>query len=69
MYFIFKRLMVNRSKEGHIIRDAMIEGLWMDCHNRIKAITYITGKERSNTLDDISYEFQVSKATYRLQSF
>ena len=40
IFFLQSRLM-GEGDEGRIVRNAMVEALWIDCDNRAKVLSYI----------------------------
>merc|ERR1711976_629578 len=50
--------------EGRIVRNAMVEALWIDCDNRAKALGDMSSSTRSKHIASVAEEFQASLFIY-----
>lgn len=63
VWLLGARLM-GEGDEGRLVRNSMVEALWMDCENRAKAIGDMSLSARSKQIGGVAEEFQASLFIY-----
>jgi len=63
VWLLGSRLM-GEGDEGRIVRNAMVEALWIDCDNRAKALGDMSSSTRSKHIASVAEEFQASLFIY-----
>jgi len=63
IWLVGARLM-SEGDSGRVVRNAMVEALWLDCDNRAKAIGDMASSARSRTIAGIAEEFQAALFIY-----
>merc|ERR1712026_24657 len=56
--------LMGEGDEGRLVRNSMVEALWMDCENRAKAIGDMSLSARSKQIGGVAEEFQASLFIY-----
>ena len=63
VWLVGSRLMAE-GDQGRLVRNSMVEALWMDCENRAKAIGDMSLSARSKQIAGVAEEFQAALFIY-----